>query len=335
VRWFTVNGTTIAMALVLSLLTIGLLTKPDPGEEVEPLRLNARFLPDVKAQVGSLEFWVGDKRYTDTIPVTVSGDQAQVSVISSLTCQPLLDQSKFPDDPAIRETTVEISHKDFNLPSDLASRILIKPFYLRITYAPMVTKMLPVEVSLLDIEDAKDNTRFRVDAVRAMPSPIKVRLPVDKALTLKSLPIKPIRIQGRNRSFEIEGQINTDLPDLKDVRKQEPFWIGVDLVPIPFRAELGGVKLFLSCAPVPGYKADLIDRMDFKVVLEGPQDLVEKVRPEQLHVYVKLDLTPDSQPGTYTLPVRCDVADESLRKFVRVYLAPGESVMAAVQVIKG
>lgn len=333
-RWFTVNGTTVAMALVLSLLTIGLLTKPEPGEDGKSLKLTARFLPEVRAQVGSLEFWVEGKQYTDSIPVTVSGDNAQITVLS-LTCQPILDQSKFSEDPAVRETTVMISHKDFNLPPDLANRIGIKEFPLRITYAPMVTKMLPLEVSALDIEDAKDNTRFRVDGVRAMPPTIKVRLPVDKALTLKSLPIRPIRIQGRNRSFEIEGYLNTDLPDLKDVRKQEPFWIGVDLVAIQHRAELGGVKLFLSYAPLPGYKADLIDRMEYKVVLEGPQDLVEKVKPEQLHVYVKLDLTPESQSGTYPLPVRCEVADEALRKLVRVYLAPGEAILAAVQVTKG
>jgi hypothetical protein len=334
VRWFATNGTTIAMAVVLSLLTIGLLTKPDPRADDRPVTLNARFIPEVKAQVGSLEFWVDNKRYTDTIPVTVSGDQAQISVIA-LTCQPFLDQSKFSDDPAVRETTVDITHKDFNLPADLANsnRIRIKPFQLRITYAPMVTKMLPVEVSPLDIEDAKDS-RFRVDAVRAMPPTIKVRLPVDKALTLKSLPIRAIRISGRTKSFDIEGFINTDLPDLKDVRKQESFWIAVELSPIPFRAELEGVRLFLSKPEITGHRAELVDRMTFKVVLEGPQDVVERIKQDQVHVFVKLDWGPESQPGTYPLPVRVELTDDVQRKLVRVSLAPGEPIAAAVQVTR-
>lgn len=329
-KWLAINGTTIAMAVVLSLLTIGLLTKPEVGADDQPVTLTARFIPEVKAQVGSLEFWVDNKRYTDTIPVTVSGDRAQISVIT-LTCQPFLDQSKFSDDPAVRETTVEITHKDFNLPSDLANRIRINPFPLRITYAPMVTKMLPIEASALDIEDAKDS-RYRIDAVRAMPPTIKVRLPVDKALTLKSIPIRPIRISGRTKSFDIEGFINTDLPDLKDVRKQESFWIAVELSAIPFKAELEGVRLFLSSPHIPAHKAELVDRMTFKVVLEGPQDVVERIKQDQVHVYVKLDWTPDSQPGTYPLPVRVELTDDVLRKMVRVALAPGEPIAAAVQV---
>lgn len=329
-KWLKSNWTTLAMAATLSLLTVGLLTKP--GESNPPVTLTARFLPEVKAQVGSVEYWVDDKKYTTEIPVKVAGDKEQIQVIS-LTCQPILDEGKFPSDPAIRETTYEITAKDFNLTSELANRIRIWPLLVKITYAPMINKVLPVDVSPEDISDAKD-AGVRINSIRAFPSEIGVRLPVDKANTLKSVKIRPIRIAGRNAYFETEGRINRDLPDFKDVSTREAFVIGVDLSPIPFQSELAGVPLFLSCSPIPGLKAELIDRATYKVVLDGPKNEVEKVRPEQVHVYVKLDWTAETQAGSYMLPVRCELADEKLRKLVRVELVRGEPLVAAVQVTR-
>jgi hypothetical protein len=331
VKWLKTNWTTMAMAVTLSLLTVGMLTTP--GEDDPPVTLTARFLPEVRAQVGSLEYWVDGKRYTDRIPVLVSGDKAQILVID-LVCKPILDEAKFPADPAVRETTVEITAKDFDLTDDMARRIRILPVNVKITFAPMMTKMLTVEVSPADIQDSQ-GARFRVDAVRAIPPEIKVRLPVDKAATLKSLPIRPIRISGRTTSFTTEGRLNTDIPDLKDARALEPFLVAVDLSPVQYQKEMPGVPLFLSCPPIPGQRAELIDRLTFKVILDGPQDLVEKMKPEQVHVYVKLDWTPDTAAGNYQLPIKCELADESLRKLVQVKVAPGEPIMASVQVNRG
>jgi hypothetical protein len=288
VKWLKTNWTTIAMAVTLSLLTVALLT--NPGEDNPPLDLTARFLPEVRAQVGSLEYWVGNKRWTDRIPVTVSGDRAQILVID-LVCKPILDEAKFPADPAVRETTVELTAKDFDLTDDIARRIRILPVILKIMFAPMMTKMLPVDATPADIQDSQ-GARFRIDAVRAIPPEIKVRLPVDKAATLKSIPIRPIRMAGRRDSFTTEGRINTDIPDLKDAKALDLFLVAVDLSPIQFQKEMPGVPLFLSCPPIPGQRAELIDRLVFKVILDGPQDVVEKMKPEQVHVYVKLDWPP-------------------------------------------
>src|SRR5688572_16691804 len=124
-KWLAANWATVAMAVVLSLVTVGLLTKP--GEDDPPVLLIANFRPEVKAQVGSLEFYVDDKHYTTEIPVTVWAARPQISVIR-LTCAPLLDESKFSSDPTVRRTFVDITAKDFNLPPDLAGRIRIKPF---------------------------------------------------------------------------------------------------------------------------------------------------------------------------------------------------------------
>jgi len=263
----------------------------------------------------------------------VTGDMEQIKVIA-LTCQPILDESKFPSDESIRETTYEITSKDFNLTSELAVRIKIRPLVVKITYSPMVNRVLPVDVTENDIIDAKD-VPVRINSIRAMPPQIGVRLPVDKVNTLKSVKIRPIRIAGRNAYFETEGRINRELPDFKDVSTRETFTIAIDLSVIPFQTKLEGVPLHLSCVPTPGLKADLIDRPVFTVQLDGPKELLERIKADQVHVYVKLDWTPATEPNDYPLPIRCELADEVLRKSVRATLVPGQPVMAAVRVTRG
>lgn len=207
------------------------------------------------------------------------------------------------------------------------------PFTVRITYAPMTFMKLAIRVSAADIQEA--DSRFQVESVRAIPPDITVRLPVDKVEAVKSLAIRPIRAAGQIESFKMEGRINTELPDLKDVKATEPFFIAVELREVPFKAELAGVPLHLSHSPIPGLKADLIDRPVFTVTLEGPKELVERIRAEQVHVYVKLEWTPATEPGDYPLPIRCELADEVLRKSVRVRIVAGQPIMAAVRVTRG
>ncbi|HZN62093.1 MAG TPA: hypothetical protein VFC90_06775 [Planctomycetota bacterium] len=333
--WLKLNYMTLAMAIVLSLLTVGLLT--EQGENEEPFPLSARFLPEVKAPVGSVEYWLDDKSFQpdrDRIPVTVSGASSQLGFLE-LVCRPILDESRFPGDSEARETKIQITSKDFDLTTDLAKRIQITPFFLRITYAPMRSLKLPIRVSAADIQEV--DSRFRVEGVRAIPPDIYVRLPVDKVDKVKSLAIKPIRAAGQIDSFNVEGRINTDLTDLKDV-KAEPgvgFVIAVELKEVPFQMEMAGVPLHLSCPPLQGSKAELVDRLTLKVVLAGPKDVVEKIRPEQVHVYVKVDWTADMQSGEPAFPIRCEVVDEALRKLVRVSLAPGEPILAPVRITKG
>ena len=109
----------------------------------------------------------------------------------------------------------------------------------------------------------------------------------------------------------------------------------VELSPILFERTMENLPLNLSLAPIQGLKAELIDRPVFTVVLDGPKDLVERIKAEQIHVYAKLDWTPATEPGDYPLPIRCELADEVLRKSVRVTLLKGQSLQAAVRVTRG
>ena len=335
-RWFTANATTIGMAIVLSLLTIGLLTKPEEDEVT--LLLTATFLPDIRTQqFGSLEFSREDGSTiaaSGDFMVSVSGPAAQVHTGLRLTCQPILDESKFSNDT--RETTIRITVKDFNLPADPSNRITIKPFNLKIRYAPMVTKLFPIQASVEDIMDRNEAPRFRVDAVRAIPPEIPVRLPVDKAERLTALPIMPIRMKGRTSSYMIEGAINRTGPDLKDAKARETFMIAIDLSPIREQAAVKDVPLFLSSPPIPGCRVELIDKMTYTVVLEGPRDLLDQLvqKPELIHVFARLVWRANSEPGTYSVAVQCELVDESLRKQVKVSLAPGEPPIAGVKVTR-
>lgn len=336
-KWLKTNGTTLAMALVLSLVTVGLLT--DPEQDETRRTPNVRFSPDIRSDVrstvGSLEFWVNDNRHTDYIPVAVSGNETDVqSALQNLICQPVIDRARFPDDPAARETKFGITAKDFNLPADLVGRIRIRPFELKITFAPLWRTKLPIEVSPAAIEDAKDS-RYRVDAVRAVPPSIFVQIPVDKLSSLTSLPIRPLRIEGRTKSFVTEGSLNLDLPDMKDVKRLENFFIEVDLSLIQSKIELEGIPLHLSAPPIPGHTVELIDKLAIKVAVEGPEDLLKALRekPEHIHVYVKLDLK-NWTLGNNSLEIRCEVPEQFRKNQVRVSLAPGAPILAQVMVTK-
>jgi hypothetical protein len=258
-----------------------------------------------------------------------------LSAAQNLTCQPILDRSKFPsDDPTAREIRIKIEDKDFNLPPDLARRIRIQSFELTVKFSPMVKTKLPLDVSPSVIEDAKDS-RYRVDAVRAVPPSIYVLLPVDKLSTLTSLPIRPIRIEGRTKSFQIEGALNRDLPELKDVRVRDIFYIDVELSLIQSKADMENVPLHLSAPVIPGHKVELVERFAVKVSIEGPEDLLKALRekPENLHVYVKLD-SGKWTLGSNSLGIKCEVSEEFRKNQVRAYLAVGEPGTAQVQVTK-
>lgn len=330
-KWLGTNWTTLAMAVILSLVTVGLLTKPS---EVDTRILTVPFKPQVlaQAQFGSLQYWVDNKEVTDFVPVTVTAVRSDL-IGMTLICQPILDVSRFPTDVTLRETTIEITPKDFNLTPDMTRDIRITNFKMKIAFAPMTTMELPLQASPLDVLDSQ-GSRYRVESVRAIPPLIKVRLPIDKAASLTSLPIRPIRIAGRTETFTTPGFINTDIPDLRDVRKQEDFNIKVELSLIQHKDEVDGISLHLSRPEIPGHKAELIDKMTFKVVLSGPEDMVRmlKENPDLINVYVKLDRTLWKE-GMYQVPVKCDVAEE-FRKDVKIQLAAGEPLFASVRVTR-
>ena len=328
-KWLKNNYTTLAMAVILSLLTVGMLK--EPGEEVPPVTVTSKFEPRVLAEVSSLQYRVDGKLLEGTIPILVSGDPAQVQAVHlTLTCRPTLDESKFDPDPSKYETSVVVTAEDFALPSTLAKRINIRPVTVMITYARLVPVFLPVKATVADVQDAR-NPRFRVDSVTVEPPEIKARIPANQVNLIKELPIKPIRIGLRTSTFRVQGEINPEVVDAKS----EPFFVTVELSPIESNRAMEKVPLFLSCPPMPGLRAELIDKFDYKVVLDGPQNLLERLKPDQVHVYVKLDWTADTHPGDYQVAVRCDLADEALRKSIRVRIEPGQPIMATVRVTRG
>ena len=70
-------------------------------------------------------------------------------------------------------------------------------------------------------------------------------------------------------------------------------------------------------------------------MVDGPQNVVERINAEQIHVYVMLGWTADTQDGDYQLPIRCELPNEALRKSIRVRIVPGQPIMAAVRVTRG
>jgi hypothetical protein len=321
------------MAAILSLVTVGLLTKPS-GVETRPLTVpfKPQVLRDAQEKVGSLQYWVNDEEVTDFVPVTVTANPNALYGIT-LICQPVLNAEKFPSDVTLRETTIDITPKDFNLTSDMTADIRISSFKLKITFAPMTTRELPLQTSPLDVSDSM-RSRYRVESVRAIPPVIKVRLPVDKAETLTSLPIKSVRIAGRTETYLTQGFINTDIQELKDVRRMEDFWIRVELSLIQETEEVDGIPLYFLHPDIPEHKAELIDKMTFKVVLSGPEDMVRVLteKPDLINVYVKLDRSLWKE-GIHQVPVKCDVAEE-FRKDVKIQLAAGEPLFASVRVTR-
>jgi len=328
VKWLANNYSTMTMAFFLSLVTVVVLTKrPDAETQVT---IYAQFTPVVRADVTSLEYFAEGQEVTDRLLVTVSGDRPQIEVIQ-LTCRPILDEGKFPADTANREIPLELTYRDFGITDEMARRIRINPVTLRIRYARFEVRSLPVKIPDL-VGRPKDN--FRVEQVRPVPPEIKVRIPADKAESLKSISIRPIRIGGRAASFVAPGDIDTDQLLLREVKAQETFTVEVDIVPVQFQLEMTEVPVCLSSAPQKGLGAELVEPKSVRVILEGPEEIVKSVHPEQLHVFVKLDWPPGSRTGDFSLPIKCDVADDALRRVVRVRLHTGERSTAVVRVAK-
>lgn len=327
-KWLANNYSTMTMAFFLSLVTVVVLTKrPDAETRVT---IYAQFTPVVRADVTSLEYSADDQEVTDRILVTVAGDRPQIEVIQ-LTCRPILDEGKFPADTANRQISLDLTYRDFGITEEMARRIRITPPTLRIRYSRFEIKSLPVRAPDL-VGRLKDN--FRVDQVRAVPPEIKVRLPADKAESIREVWIRPIRIGGRAAGFVAPGDLDTDQPLFHEVKALEAFTVEVDIVPVQFQLEMPDVPVCLSSAPQKGLAADLVEPKSVRVILEGPEEIVKSVHAEQLHVFVKLDWPPGSRTGDFSLPIKCDVADDALRRVVRVRLHTGEKSLALVRVAK-
>ena len=106
--------------------------------------------------------------------------------------------------------------------------------------------------------------------------------------------------------------------------------------PRPHRATLENLQLHLSTPAMPGIYATLENPPSYSVILEGPMKEVNKVlsTPEQVFVFVRLSLEPESLPHTVILPVRCILMDEAIRKVVSVHLAPDEPTVACVRITR-
>jgi len=322
VKWLPPNLGTLAMALLLSLLTWALL-KDAPGAGPS-LLINAKFEPEVEANVGSLKYFVGDLQIKDEISVTVSQ-------VVQLTCRPILDEGRFPRDRDIGEFTIELTDRDFNIPPDTARQIRIRPIKLRVSYARFREMVLPIQVSTADIA-YKPRPGFRVDAVRANPPQIKVRLPANRVSETAYLPIKPVSVSGRSSTFTAQGEIDTAQSGLEEVRPQEWFYLEVEISPVQFQMEKADVQVYLSTPPMSEHSAILVEPRPVRIMLEGPKEIVESIRTDQLHVYVKLEWGPGSRTGDQTLPLRCEIADETLRRTVKIRLHPEEKGQALVRV---
>lgn len=325
-KWLPPNLGTLGMALLLSLLTWALLKDvPSAGLAVA---ITAKFEPDVQAQakIGSLRYYVGDLRITDEIPVTVSQ-------FIQLTCRPVLDEGRFPRDRDVGEITIDLTDRDFNIPPDTARQVRIKPIKLRISYARFVDRLLPIQVSTSDIAD-KPRPGFRVDAVRANPPQIRVRLPANRVTDTAYLPIKPVRAWGRSSTFTAQGEVDTQQSGLEEVRPQESFYIEVEISAVQFQMEKADVQVYLSTPPMIEHSASLVEPRSVRVLLDGPKEIVESIRTDQLHVYVKLEWGPGSRPGDQNLPLKCEIADETLRRTVKIRLHPDEKPQAFVRVAR-
>ena len=323
-KWLPPNLGTLGMALLLSLLTWALLS--DVPGAAPPVTINAKFEPEIQAKVGSLRYNVGDLQITDEIPVTVSQ-------FIQLTCRPVLDEGRFPREKDVGEITIDLTDRDFNIPPDTARQIRIKPIKLRISYARFVDRALPIQVSTSDIAD-KPRPGFRVDAVRANPPQIKVRLPADRVTDIAYLPIKPVRAWGRSSTFTAQGEIDTQVSGLQEVRPLESFYIEVEISAVQFQMEKADVQVYLSTPVMNDHLASLVEPRPVRVLLEGPKEMVESIRTDQLHVYVKLEWGPGSRPGDQNLPLRCEIADETLRRTVKIRLHPDEKPQALVRVTR-
>jgi hypothetical protein len=331
-KWLNANWTTLVMASLLSLVTVVLLS--EPSEEVR-LIIPANFEPDVRADVGSLEYSLDGSKVTTRVQVTLTAENAEIAP-RELTCRPILEGGVFPPDPTKRETLYKVEAKDFILTPEQKKRISIEPFWIKINYAPIMERDLPIDVSIRDIRGAEDSP-YRVERVRAFPPEIKVRLPVDRAETLKSLAVRPVTIKGREESFTVTGALNSDHPDMKDVRaaRDQQFLIAVDLRLVEHEKTLEGIPLQLCHLPLPpDVRVDLVDKPVLRIVVDGPKDVVEKVRPEQILAFVNVQWAPGWAPGQQGFPIRVDVKDDALRKQVRVSLLPGEPIMALVLVTR-
>ena len=125
-----------------------------------------------------------------------------------------------------------------------------------------------------------------------------------------------------HKSFPVRGLINGHRR--RDIRPLQEFTIEVIITAVPFTREISNIVLHLSSPPMPGRDIALDNPRVIKVLLEGPQELVQSVQADQLHAYVRIDLKPDIEPGPYLQPVRCDLVGDDLRAAIKVTPMPDD-----------
>jgi len=168
----------------------------------------------------------------------------------------------------------------------------------------------------------------RVADIRPTPSEIRVRLPADQVDLLGAkVNVQKVPLRGQSTSFGTPGYLQLPSPLMKqldDLRLEVV--IEQDLVPLAVK----GVTLSLSGPPRLHQRLGFKREMVVEVLVEGPSQLLNEVKPEDLHAYVRVDHLTENDLKTPPIVLKepyfgCEIVNPKLRGVVRVKAVMSEA----------
>ncbi len=311
---------TWAMALFLALLTWLYLFTQDQDTrsfdaQFDPPSLDAKEFAQVRYLQGERELSRGS-----SISIEITGPRADVEALAqrSLRCRPRFDPLSLKENQTT--ITLELEHKDFDLPSHFILKTLPTP-EITVEYSRYKKKVVKL-VTGPEYHIGSPSSGFEIRSIAAYPSEVLVRIPASLHEETTSVPIRKIPVHARSESFWHHDWSIEDTPPAGGGARiilLERFSVYVGIGPAETSRKTT-VPVHLS-AP-SGHDVELLTK-DIEIRLWGPEQMLKDAPDSAFWVTAIVTEDKLQTPGQKNITaLECAILDPRFRGVIRVELMP-------------
>ncbi len=310
---------TVGMAGLLAMLTWVWLYSESTAT---PRAIDFEFQPKFNTELASVDYDGLFSKNPHRVRVTVTGRRSIVETLRpGFAIVAVIPNEAFSQEKGTYVLHLQREH--FPLQADV--QITDLPKDIQIHYVRYVERTVAL---VMPITSDPAPPGYRVADIRPTPTEIRVRLPADQVGLLgPKLNVQKVPLRGQTSSFGTPGYLQLPSPDMKqidDLRLEvvvEP-----DLVPLAVK----GVPLNMSGPPKLRQRLAFKTDTPVEVLVEGPSQQLNELKPEDLHAYVRVDHLTENDLKTPPIVLKepyfgCEVINPKFRGIVRVKAVMSEA----------
>ncbi len=284
-KWIVANWGTKVMAMGLALL-LWMYLYEESEESTDTKSFAVIFLPRVENRADFSRVIYEDLEPGGTFDITVTGSKGDLRGLSKvgIRCEPLLESGRFEKNMGFFEH--ELHANELNLPETL-SVDFGNNSEIRVDYVRFETEEF--DISVPEVKGTPiDGFQLLKNGVKVTPSRVQIRYPAD--IRPKIILLKPVQIDNRASSFNIEAELDREGLDPEVSLLSRPI---VEVILVPEKASFEtNVPLHLSGPSGVTSRLELLTTM-IKVTVVGSETAVQAIRDDTsnlLYAFVVVQL---------------------------------------------